>query len=314
MDWLQEIGKLKVLAFIVVFIMPVVCGASSASFFDEKMLYSEPLANPRTPDTGITVKKSRYLGQNVGYIDANLGKSIPIVTIDTIKIRGDTLQLQTGISAGFWATLGYNEGAFPLLTQDFLISIPIEFKWGNFSGAIKWNHISAHLGDGLEGLLEDNLSDRERRELEIAEEILEEFTGNEEAGIVLKEAFSYSRDFMSIHVAYESKMGIFDHRSYSHVGYAHKMFPNDLKRWFFGGGVEVVYPSEVFAPYFATDITYNQDTDSVDLSSELGAIIMSGKTKHHIFRIAFMSFIGYDRRGQLIGRKMKELGFGFTIQ
>lgn len=304
---------MKVVAFVVAFMVPWVCGASSVSFFDEKPLYSEPLANPRSPDTGAMVKKSRYLGEDVGYLDVSLGKDIPIITIDTANVRGKPLQIQFGLNGGFWATLGYDEGAFPLLTQDFLISVPLEFRWGKFSGAIKFNHISAHLGDGMDGLLEDKLSEKEKDDLDVAEEILEDYTGNEEIGIVLKEPFGYSRDFMSLHAAYESEMGVFEHRSYIHVGYAHKMIPDELKRWFFGGGVEAVYPSDKFAPYFATDVTYNQDTDSVDLSSELGAIIMSSQTKRHTFRIAFMSFIGYDRRGQMFGRKMKELGVGFTI-
>jgi len=147
------------------------------------------------------------------------------------------------------------------------------------------------LGDGLDGLLEDNLSENERRDLENAKGVLQNYTGNEDVGITLKDPFSYSRDFISLHVAYDSKIGIFDQRTYMHAGYAHKMIPDELKRWFFGSGVEAIYPSGTFAPYFAQDVTYNQDTDSVDLSTEIGAIILSDKTKHHIFRIIITSFI-----------------------
>lgn len=304
---------MKVLTFIIALLFSAVGHASTVSFFNEKPLHREPLAAPRSPDTGANIKKSRYLGIDVGYIDVSVGKNIPIVTVEAMEIMGDTLILQTGLAGGFWATLGYADGAFPLLTQDFLISVPLEFRWGNFSGAIKFNHISAHLGDGLAGLIEDQLSEEERKELDTAEDVLRDYTGHQDAGIILKEPFSYSRDFMSVSVGYDSKLGIFDQRSYVHAGYAHKMIPDELKRWFFGSGVEAIYPSEVFAPYFAQDITYNQDTDSVDLSSELGAIILSGETKHYTFRVAFTGFIGKDRRGQLVGRKMKEFGIGFFI-
>lgn len=287
--------------------------ASDWSVFDEKPLYKEPYAHVRSPDTGITINTSRYLGERVGYLEAAIGKNIPILSAQHQTRAGQKLRIQIGLAAGFWATLGYDDGAFPLLTQDFLISIPVELKYGNFSGAIKYNHISAHLGDGFNGLLEGKLSEDEQNDLDTAEDMVEDFTGDEDTGITLKEPFNYSRDFLSGHVAYDYKVGVFNNRSYAHIGYAHRMFPDNLGRWFFGSGFEAVHSSGIFAPYYAQDVTYNQDTDSVDLSSEFGAVILSDKTKHYTVRVAITMFVGYDRRGQLLGRKMKQFGMGFFI-
>lgn len=282
--------------------------------FNLKPLYREPFAGLRSPDTGLALCTSKYQKQHVQYFEASLGKNVPIVTAHIKpEIFDNELTLQLGLAGGFWATLGYDDGAFPLLTEDFLISIPLEFKFGNFSGAIKFNHISAHLGDGFEGLLEDELSPSDQRDLDNAENLLEDLSGNEEIGITLKEPFSYSRDFMSLHIAYEYKISVLDARTYAHVGYAHKMIPDELRKWFAGTGSEIIYPSGTLAPYYAQDITWNDDTDSVDLSMELGVVVLSSETKYYTLRLAFTGYVGRDRRGQMINNKLKQFGFGFFI-
>ncbi|MHA2280186.1 MAG: DUF1207 domain-containing protein [Promethearchaeota archaeon] len=284
------------------------------SSFNLRPLYREPFAGLRSPDTGFTINTSKYQKQRVKYFEASLGKNVPIVTM---HINPDSfeneLTFQLGLAAGFWGTLGYDDGAFPLLTEDFLISIPLEFRWGNWSGAVKFNHISAHLGDGFEGLLEEELSPKDQEELDTAEDILEDLSGNEDVGITLKEPFAYSRDFMSFHVAYNHKIGILNGRTYAHVGYAHKMIPDDLKRWFVGSGFEAIYPSDTLAPYYAQDVTWNEDTDSVDVSVELGVVVLSSETKYCTLRVALTGYIGTDRRGQLMDNRLKQFGFGFFI-
>jgi len=284
------------------------------TLFEIKPLYREPFAGPRSPDTGVTINTSRYKKQRIEYLEASIGKNVPIVTAH-IKSRhaDEELTLQLGLAGGFWATLGYDEGAFPLLTEDFLISIPLEFKWGPISAAIKFNHISAHLGDGFEKLLEEDLSSEDQRDLDAAEDVLEDLSGNENIGITLMEPQTYSRDFMSFHAAYSYKVGIFDGRTYAHVGYVHKMIPDELERWFAGTGTEVIYPSGTIAPYCAQDVTWNGDTDSVDLSLELGVVVLSSETKYYTLRVAATGYIGRDRRGQMINNKLKQFGFGFFI-
>ena len=283
-------------------------------FFEDRPLYSEPMAGIRSPDTGVTINTSKYKKERIGYLDVSLGRNLPIMTY---QLSGDWLDdnlfIQLGLAGGFWATLGYDRGAFPLLTQDFLISIPLEVKFGNFSAAIKFNHISAHLGDGFDALLEENLSSKEKRDLDIAEDLLEGYTKDEDVGITLKEPFSYSRDFFSLSLSYEYRMGIFDGRTYWHGGYAHKMIPSELARSYVGTGTEMKYSSKSFAPYYATDVTYNQDTNSTDLSAELGAVVLAEETDRFSLRIAFTAFIGKDRRGQLIGNNLKQFGLGFFI-
>lgn len=286
--------------------------ASSFEWFNDKPIYREPYAYVRTPDSGVTLNSSEYLEQQVGYIEVSLGKNVPIVTMKSY-LFGQPLILQTGLAGGMWLTLGYKDGAFPLLTEDFFISAPLEFKLGRFSGAIKFNHISAHQGDGLDGVLEDKLSKNDKSDLDQAEDILQDIADDDDVGIVLQEPFSYSRDFFSGHIAFDGRMGLLNTRVYAHGGYAHKIIPKVLNRWFLGSGFEALYPSGIFSPYYAQDITWNGDTDSADLSLELGSVLVSDETKYYTLRVAFTAYIGNDRRGQLIKNRMKQFGFGFFI-
>ena len=166
----------KIISIILALCIFTPFNSTAASFtFFTKPLYEEPFAFPRTPDTSVSVNTSKYLDERVGYLEVSLGKDIPIVNMQMYDVINRSLIFQFGLAAGFWGTLGYNNGAFPLLTEDFLISAPLKFKWGNISGAVKFNHISAHQGDGFENLLEGKLSREDKEDLKRAEDLLEDF-------------------------------------------------------------------------------------------------------------------------------------------
>jgi len=271
----------------------------------EKSIYKEPMANPRSPEFGLTINTERYLGKRIGYLEGILGADFPIATFSY-----DNLKLQFGLQAAGWLDLGYRDGAFPMLTQDFYLGVPFSFRYKDFSGAIKFNHISSHLGDGMDIMLEDTLSKEEKEQYEFYDDIAED----EGMNLSLKGAEAYSRDFMSLHLSYEYTLGSLNTRAYFHAGYVHKMIPEELKRWFFGNGIELVYPLNNTAPYYAQDVTYNQDLDSVDYSSQLGLVMLPHKDTIFNIRFAITTFIGCDRRGQLTGRKLKRIGIGIFIR
>ena len=281
--------------------------------FKEKPIFENPIAYVRSPDSGITVNTSRYAGQPIGYLDAIFGGDFPLVTLN---IRAPSsfdhlLKLQLGVEAATWATLGYKEGAFPLLTQDFLVAIPLLFRYAGFSGAVKFNHISGHLGDGFEELVRETLPSDEKIILETADDLARDYG----LGVISKEPFSYSRDFFSCHIAYDDLVGNLARKVYLQYGYAHKIFPKGTKRSFAGGGFEIKYKAGTFDPFYAQDTTWNQDVDSVDLSIQTGVYILS-QSKSDLFevRLAGTIYIGSDRRGQLMGRKIKQFGLGLFIR
>lgn len=278
---------------------------SAIELFNNQPIFQDPIAAPRSPYSYLTVKTSTYLGERIYYLEAAIGKQIPIATL-----KLDTATFQFGIDAAAWIDLGYDDGAFPLLLQDFYFGFPLSFKYNNFSVALKFGHISSHVGDGLDGMLEKTLSDKERQEYEQAERIGSSYGYS----VSLTEPINYSRDFESLQLAYATKINSVDTKLYAQAGYAHRMFPKYLGRWFVGNGLEFEYAGAYFTPYYAQDVTWNLDVDSVDISSQLGTII-NKKTGDLIeLRLCLTLYAGSDRRGQLVGRKLRQVGFGMLVK
>lgn len=145
---------LKYLFFIITLI-PTITYANEVRFFQDKPLFESPLANPRASNSGVTFNTSKYKGIRLLYLEGSVGREVPIVTWDI-----DLWAVQFGLEATTWVTLGYpRDGlSFPLLTQDFHFAFPLAVRYGNVSAVIKFNHISAHKGDGFDDLAEEALS------------------------------------------------------------------------------------------------------------------------------------------------------------
>jgi hypothetical protein len=168
--------------------------SSSASaetkFFSEPRLFNEPMADPRAVSSGFTINTSKYYGYRLLYIDAAIGKSFPISTH-----RFSDLYIQTNIAAAGWLSLGYTGSLrFPLITEDFLFSLPVLFKYKQWSWYVAYNHISSHMGDGMSEMLEATLSEKERKQLSAYQKIAE----SNGMGIIIKEPETYSREFITI--------------------------------------------------------------------------------------------------------------------
>lgn len=257
---------------------------TNIDFFSEPQIFNVPLANPRSPgDIAFSINTSKHQNQRIVYLEGIIGRVIPLSTLSI-----DDWKIQLGIEGSVWITLGYKDKTFPLLTEDFLIGLPLSFRYKRFSGALAYNHISAHIGDGLTE--EDNI------------------------GLSLSDLEPYSRDFLSLYLSYEYTFDDIESRIYSHIGYAHKMVPKELGRSFFGMGFEAKYSCRYLIPYYSQDVTWNGDNDSVDYSYQLGVYIFPNKDDIFTVRIATTGFVGYDRRGQLMNNKIKKFGFGLFIR
>lgn len=261
--------------------------------FEGKLLFEDPLAYKRSPESGVTLQSSKYLRQEIQYLETSIGKSLSLVTAKF----NDHMAAQFSLSVATWVTLGYKEGAFPLLTQDFLISPSLSFKYKDFSVAVKYNHISAHLGDGMEALLEDSLG------------------MSEQDAEVLADPFAYSREYISLHTDYRWNNGIIKRRVYIQGGYAWKVIPEHLKKYFVGIGIEVIVPELGWVdPYVAIDWTYNADMDMGDFTGQVGIFLLTEDDDWFTMRIAFVGHHGSDRRGQMLGRKLRQIGFGLFFR
>lgn len=273
---------------------------SSVEVFDNKPVYDNPIAYVRSPELGLSVNKTKYKGQDIAYLEGVIGRSVPVLTLPF-----ENLKLQLGLEAGAWLALGNDGWSFPMITQDFYFSVPLYFRYKNLSGAVKFNHISSHKGDGMDILVEDTIPKEEKEQIEQIEE-------QKNVDISLIERVAYSRDFLSLEVAYEYMIRDIKAKSYIHGGYIHNMHPDELGRLFVGGGTELKYETQYINPYYAHDIRYNQDTDSVDYSGQVGIITLTERLFES--RLALTGYIGSDRRGQFVGRKLKQIGIGVFIR
>ena len=294
--------------FFVISILFSIEAQAEYRLFQDKPLFEAPIANPRSTNSGMVINTSIYKNTRIVYLEGTIGREIPIITWDF-----QTLQLQFGLEASTWATLAYpiNGFTFPLLTQDFHFGFPLAFRYGNWSGNIKFNHISAHKGDGFDILLEETLTQEEQREFEAAE-ALGESVGFD---VSLVEPLPYSRDYITLSLGHEHNIDLVAVRLYVHLGYIHKIHPEELERWFFGNGIEAKIDLVFITPFLAQDITWNADTNSVDASIKCGTYFAYDEKNLLNLGLTINIFVGHDRRGQLLNRKrMKEFGIGFFIR
>jgi len=244
-------------------------------------IYQSPVAHPRTPTLSATTYLSYQNPRKVGYIEVNIGRAINLTSWTG---AGDHFIGTFGIDleVGTWLSFGKNRKLnFPLLTEDYYVSLPLSFRVYTITGAFKYNHISAHLGDGM-------------KEPDIRK-------------------ITFCRDFFSLHLAHELIIQDQLIKSYIHSGWAFNIKPKDIGRWFVGGGVETKWLWPGTVPFVALDTTWNQDTGSTDISAHIG-VETKTRWSNLVWRTAIISFIGKDRRGQLFGEQLRRIGIGVEIQ
>jgi hypothetical protein len=264
---------LRVILFLL-FLLPGIAHADSLSYLTSPVkplrwgtLYENPLANPYSPEFSI-VRDSK------ARIQAKFGGGIGLVNYDD-KIH----HWQLGVEASAWITLGYKDGSFPLLTEDFIFSVPFAYKYYQTTFVLKWNHISAHLGDGSR-----------------------------------REPIIYSRDFISFHIAREYKNRYSRSKVYLHLGDAYRIYPKRLSGKFIGGGIESNLKTGWIRPYIAFETNYNRDVFSLDLSGQIGLQLERRLPGSLEARVAVIGYYGRDRRGQMLGRKLSTVGVGIFIR
>ena len=248
---------------------------------DKMPVYENPIAYVRSPQSSINIFFSKEdFEKELTYLEGQIGKSIALITISPNKY----MFFQLGLEASVWMSLGKVDDRFPLITQDFLMAAPIYFRIDDFSGAVKYNHISAHLGDG------SKIFDKRWRPI------------------------VYSRDFISVDLAYDILIKGFLSKFYISCSYATTMYP-DVKRFSAGGGFETTYNNALyFVPYFAYDLRYNQDMDSFDHAGQIGFKMSNDKRSIFDVRLALIGYYGSDRRGQLIGHDVEQFGVGLIVK
>ena len=252
---------------VLILLLPIIA-APNLEVLSKETIYSNSFTNPRNPQSSLTLTSDN--------IDACFGSGFSIARLEFEKF-----ELEIDIEGGVWITLDHLEStSFALKTEDFLFAIPLAFRINNFSAALKYNHISAHLGDGAEK----------------------------------RERITYSRDFISAQVTVDFLYDLFISTLYVSGGYAFIIYPEELldksKRFYFGVGNRILYLSHLVSPYAAFDITFNSDMNSLDISTQVGIAII----RSHKIYAAIYTYSGSDRRGQRLGDKLSQAGFTIMFE
>jgi len=248
-------------------LLPIIA-APNLEVLSKETIYSNSFTNPRSPRLSLT-----FIEDN---IETRFGSNFSVA-----RLEFENFELELDIEAGAWITLDHlGSTAFALKTEDFLFAVPLAFRINNFSAALKYNHISAHLGDGAEK----------------------------------RERITYSRDFISVQASIDFPYDLFISTLYINGGYIFVIYPEELlnksKRFYFGVGNKILYLSYLVSPYAALDMTFNSDMNSLDISTQIGIAVI----RAHKIYIAVYTYNGSDRRGQRLGDKLSQAGFTIIFE
>jgi hypothetical protein len=248
--------------------------------FTEPALFSPPIADVRSPEFAIDVRLTTPFDN----FAVAFGGRLPITTVHLGEHA-----IQLGLDGGVFSELGRASPGiyFPVYTADYLVAVPIMWRWRGLSAEFVASHISAHRVDGLP------LADVPRGQ------------------------FKYSREFFSARVSYDRKLGAFLLRAYFGGGYLARSAPWDIASpFYFGGGLEVSGPwiAHVLRPMAAVDVSWHGDSDSVDSSVEAGFWLFERTGAVAQVRATLGLYSGKERRGILLDERRERVAFGIHIR
>jgi hypothetical protein len=152
---------------------------SGTVFMPEGDLFCTLLADPKAERSFLSVLRGEFpsLGdattadseRNIGSV--GLGDAFPLVRFAGGE-GGNGVQL--GLVGAIFAQFDLDAPSFDLINADYLIGLPLTFRWGGFSSRLHAYHQSSHLGD--EFLLGSEL-ERENLSFEAVELILSQEMG-----------------------------------------------------------------------------------------------------------------------------------------
>ncbi len=250
----------------------------AVSFFQHPAIFSPPLAAPRSPEMSIDLRVTTLFDDFV----AVFGGRLPIMTATT----GEH-QLQVGLDGAVWTSLGRERARiyFPVYFADYLVGIPIMWRYRQFSAEGVISHISAHVGDGLPPL-----------------------PGGR---------FHYSREFFHARLSQDITLGSAVLRYYAGGGAILRSLPRPLPSLaFLGGGIEMTGPwlLGVLRPLLAIDVQWHGDLQAVATSMEAGVWLQPWTTNIAQLRLTIGGYSGPDLRGQMMGRRLERISFGLHIR
>lgn len=261
-------------------VMAVACSAlASVEMFTPRAIFQPPLAHPRSPE---------FFAQtdlNTGFTQFSvaMGARMPLVTYTPeFWPLPKPLVFQFGFDAGVWSELGRAgknlDSYFPVFSADYLAGLVFMARYGEWALDAEASHISAHLVDGSP----------------------------------FQKRIVYSREYWRVRLSRDFQFGNGSSiRLYAGYGNMVRTLPRRIGDFMVGGGVEVVSQRLAwFRPFFAADVTYNDDAKRGDFSLQWGTFITRHDDEILKVRLALEYYDGSDRRGQFLGDLRRRFGMG----
>jgi Protein of unknown function (DUF1207) len=258
-------------------VLLTLCLAANVSFLDERAIFSPPIAHPRSPEMGLDVNLVSF-----NEFIAVFGGRLPLVNI----VAGEQ-HFQIGLDGSVWSRLGHrpSDNLFPVFSADYLIGVPILWRFRNLSAELIAAHISAHRVDGA-------------------------------AIFNTAPLYRYSVEYLQMRVAYETHLGALWVRPYFTFGTLLHSSSAYVHRGFVGGGFELFGPAlgGSAQPFAALDVTYNGDHDFVDSSAEVGFLFAPKVLNVAHVRLGLRAYSGKTREGQSLFERLERFSFGFSVR
>jgi hypothetical protein len=241
-----------------------------------ELLFKPLIADPRWPH--FSASYHRYLN------DKQL-KSVAAVSFgETFALWRDRLGAgwwELGIQASVFALFDLDAPSMDLVNADYLLAVPVSYRYGDFSAIFRLFHQSSHLGD--EFLLGSRVPNR----------------------------LNLSYEGLDTRLSYE--LGDI-WRVYGGGGYLFHREPSSLKPWALQYGVEFrspwPAPEARWRPIAAADIQNREENDwHADFSLRAG-IQLDGVLATRNLQLLLEYFRGHSPNGQFYRQKVDYLGLG----
>jgi hypothetical protein len=239
--------------------------------FPSGVLMARGLAGVRTP--GLVLSMRLDAQQGVSY-RAQLGSRVGL-----LEYKQSQWAVQWFLEGGGWFDLHRTSLLFNLHSGDYLMGTGVAGRWKAWRSSLEFNHISAHLGDGL---------------------------------FEVRKPINYSREDVTLRVAYDH--GWLGHkiRGYGYAGVLVRTRPQHLGRTFAALGAEWrgVAAFAWLQPACALETMWHADTHTVDVSARMGVFMWPSSLRGWDVFFGFTGYHGSDRRGQFVREKERFWGLG----
>ena len=210
-----------------------------------------------------------------GMTETSIGRTVPLLAINT----GSSPDIEIGVQAN--ATMSFIEAttALDLISADYMVGVPVTFKWDKFSFLARFYHRSGHLGDDV--VIRDKIQGKSVFSLEVLE------------GVMSFEPLEWLR-------------------LYGGGGYLYRPNPPDYGYWTYKLGAETHMKTDSFIfPALVAAV----NMDGYEGGKYTPMISVAVGTEVFVSNVYLMLefYEGYAYQGQYFQKKIRFMGIGFYI-